>query len=365
MVMAKSRPSRAPNPNRRGAVLGALLALALSSGRAMAADSCSWLGEELPLPLPVETPDDIAFKTAAERQYLIFNLLAGGKMAWQRGDYLTAVRKWEALLRAPGLDRQTEKAVAPFLADARERLVGAAPGDNPMPPSGILLGPTAGTRANDVSQASNDGKPGDGVAGRPTVGTVSGTVSGGGQLGPGSAVIWLRRIDAPMPRAMPVKTSITQRDKTFIPHVLVVPTGSTVEFRNEDRIYHNVFSLARPNDFDAGVRATGSTYTRKFDRAGVVDVLCNIHATMSAYIYVVDSPFFAKARPTGAFTIAGVPPGRYEVFAWHEASSAIAHKEISVSGSRTRITLTIGGDKSNGLFVPDKYGHKRQPHLGY
>ena len=87
---------------------------------------------------------------------------------------------------------------------------------------------------------------------------------------------------------------------------------------------------------------------------------------MSAFIYVVDSPFFAKARANGGFSIPGVPPGRYEVFAWHEASSSIAHKSITVaSGNPIKISLTVGGDKRPGLFAPDKYGHKRQTHLGY
>ena len=91
--------------------------------------------------------------------------------------------------------------------------------------------------------------------------------------------------------------------------MLAVPLGTTVEFRNDDRIYHNVFSIAKPNDFDAGIRKTGATYTRTFTHPGAVEILCNIHSTMNAYVYVVDSPFFAKAQASGAFSIRGVAPG--------------------------------------------------------
>ena len=89
--------------------------------RVGAAEPPKWLGDDLPLPLPVKTPQDIGFKSAAERQYLIFNLMAGGKLAYQRGDYAVAVDKWDTLLRIGGLDPQIEKAVTPFLADARAR----------------------------------------------------------------------------------------------------------------------------------------------------------------------------------------------------------------------------------------------------
>ena len=160
---------------------------------------------------------------------------------------------------------------------------------------------------------------------------VAGTVTGGGQIGPGGAVVWLKRLDGAMPRTASLANQvITQREKTFLPHVLAVPLGTTVEFRNDDRIYHNVFSIAKPNDFDAGIRKTGATYTRTFTHPGAVEILCNIHSTMNAYVYVVDSPFFAKAQASGAFSIRGVPPGRYELAAWHEAASSVTRKTIVV-----------------------------------
>ena len=75
------------------------------SSAGAAEPNARWLGDELPLPMPVKTPQDIGFKAAAERQYLIFNLMAGGKLAFQRGDYATAVDKWESLLRMPEIGR--------------------------------------------------------------------------------------------------------------------------------------------------------------------------------------------------------------------------------------------------------------------
>ena len=139
---------------------------------------------------------------------------------------------------------------------------------------------------------------------------------------------------------------VTQREKTFLPHVLAVPLGTTVQFRNDDRIYHNVFSIAKPNDFDAGIRATGATYTRTFNSPGAVEILCNIHSTMNGYVFVVDSPLYAKAQASGAFTIRGVAPGRYELAAWHEAASNITRKTIVVGADGAHdLAVTVGGDK--------------------
>ena len=335
--------------------LATLFALAAGTANAApasahtAAEAGRWLSDELPLPLLVKTPQDIGFKSAVERQYLIFNLMAGGKLAYQRGDYATAADKWEALLRIGGLDPQIEKAVAPFLTNTRAKAASGRPGDGhrdtPAPPP-----VAAGRRATGAGAIM-----------------VAGTVTGGGQIGPGGAVVWLKRLDGAMPRAASaVNQVVTQREKTFLPHVLAVPLGTTVEFRNDDRIYHNVFSIAKPNDFDAGIRKTGATYTRTFTHPGAVEILCNIHSTMNAYVYVVDSPFFAKAQASGAFSIRGVPPGRYELAAWHEAASSITRKTIVVGLEGVQdVAVTVGGDRRAGPFVPDKYGHKRQPQLGY
>ena len=97
-----------------------------------------------------------------------------------------------------------------------------------------------------------------------------------------------------------------------------------------------------------------------------MQLLCNIHATMNGYVVVVDSPYYAKAQASGAFKIHTSRPAATSVSAWHEAASTITHRTITVGPDGTRdLTLSVGGDKRPAPFVPDKYGHKRQPQLGY
>ena len=352
-------------------LIAASLALCLlfaARDASAAGGEAKWLGDDLPLPLPVKTPQDIGFKSATERQYLIFNLMAGGKLAYQRGDYAGAVDKWDTLLRMPGLDPQIERVVGPFLDDARIRLGQPVKPGTHVEPARAEPEAAEPPPVEEKPSAEANGHGGTTPAHRSisTV-TVSGTVSGGGQIGPGGAVIWLRRIDGPTPRVAPAQNQIiTQRDKTFLPHVLAVPLGTTVQFRNDDRIYHDVFSIAKPNEFDAGIRATGATYTKTFTHAGVVELLCNIHSTMNAYVLVVDSPLYAKAQASGSFVVHGVAPGRYELSAWHEAASTITRKPITVGPEGAHdLAVSVGGDKRPSPFVPDKYGHKRQPQLGY
>src|SRR5215510_10796485 len=106
------------------APLLAALAVTSPASAAPPADGRGWPGEELPLPLAVRTAQDLAVKAAAEKQYLIFNLLAGGKLAWDSGDFATAASKWEALLRVQGLDPEIEKVIRPLAKEARARVGG-------------------------------------------------------------------------------------------------------------------------------------------------------------------------------------------------------------------------------------------------
>jgi plastocyanin len=347
----------------RRSLIGLALAVAVfvapsgARGAPSQADGRGWLGEELPLPLAVRTAQDLALKAAAEKQYLIFNLLAGGKLAWDGADYATAAAKWEALLKVQGLDPEIDRLVRPLAQAARKSASATSSAVAPAAPA------TDGTTPSPPSptELTSDGP-------RPSPGaSVSGVVSGGGAQGPGGAVLWLKRVGGETPRPVPARGKVvTQRNKTFLPHVLAVPVGTKVTFRNEDSIFHNVFSLSKPNQFDTGLYKQGGSYAATFRHPGVVQTLCNIHSSMLGFIYVVDSPFYAQADGSGAFSIKGVPPGDYELNVWHEAASKTAQQRVTVSAGGVRgLAVTIGGDKRAPQFVPDKSGKPRQSQLGY
>jgi plastocyanin len=119
----------------------------------------------------------------------------------------------------------------------------------------------------------------------------------------------------------PVRLRMDQRNETFMPHVLAVATGTTVDFPNSDNTYHNVFSLSMAKRFDLGRYARGRSKSVLFDRPGVVRVFCDIHSHMSAFVLVFEHRYFATTDTDGRYQIDGIPPGTYAVAAWHEGDA--------------------------------------------
>jgi plastocyanin len=333
------------------------------------ANTPSWLGEEMPLPLAVRTPADLALKGVAERQYLIFNLIATGKLAWDRGDFATAASKWEALLRLRNLDPEIDRVIRPLASEARTRaggapVAGAAPAPAPQAAAAPAPAPVPPPATPETGTATGPAAP---VAGDNKV-NVAGSVSGGGRLGPGGTVVWLKRADGSTPRPAPARAKVmNQVNKTFVPRVLPVTVGTKVDFKNQDQgIFHNVFSLSRGNDFDAGLYKAGLSYQRSFNTPGAVQILCNIHASMMGWVVVVDSPYYGQAESSGAFVIRGVPPGDYLVEAWHESTSKLYRSRLTVGpGGAQGVTVKMAGDRRAPTHLPDKYGKPRQAQLGY
>ena len=135
--------------------------------------------------------------------------------------------------------------------------------------------------------------------------------------------------------------AMRQKDETFVPHVLPVLKGTTVEFPNEDEIFHNVFSLSSPKTFDLPKYPAGASRTVTFPKTGIVNVFCHIHTDMSAVIFVLDNPYFRTPGEDGRFTLPDVPPGEYTIVAWHERIKPVRRKIRIVAGQKTSVVFNI------------------------
>lgn len=122
---------------------------------------------------------------------------------------------------------------------------------------------------------------------------------------------------------------LDQRNETFVPHVLAVTVGSVVDFPNDDRTYHNVFSLSKTKRFDLGRYPRGESRSVRFDQPGVVRVFCEIHSHMNAFILVFAHRYFATTDREGRYRIGGIPPGTYTVVVWNEGEVRV-RREVSV-----------------------------------
>jgi plastocyanin len=133
------------------------------------------------------------------------------------------------------------------------------------------------------------------------------------------AVVWLSPLDnsAQISRGAH-RARLVQKNKTFVPHVLVVPVGTPVDFPNQDPFFHNVFSLFEGKRFDLGLYESGSSRTVVFNRVGISYIFCNIHPEMSAVVISLDTPYFGISDQKGMFVILDVPSGLYQVHVWDE-----------------------------------------------
>jgi len=166
----------------------------------------------------------------------------------------------------------------------------------------------------------------------------SNNISGKVTAGKGVSVVY---VDATAGKTFPAPTErvvMDQKGLLFQPHVVAVPVGSTVEFLNSDKVAHNIFWPAvsgnKKMSHNMGTWPSGQKREFKFDSAGVVPLLCNVHTEMSAYIVVVPTPFFAVTDADGNYKIAGVPEGQYTVTAWHEGMK-VQSKPVKVAGETT------------------------------
>ena len=165
-------------------------------------------------------------------------------------------------------------------------------------------------------------------------------------------LVFLEGVRAEIPASLQKRSvAIASREKTFEPHIEVVPLNGSVSFPNLDDIMHNVFSLSKGNRFDLGLYKSGAKKDFTFASPGLVRIYCNIHPQMSAFVQVMENPYFAWATPDGGFLIDDVPLGNYRLKAWHEEGEAVQPLSVTESGA-------------TGLVVQiDVSGFAKRPHL--
>jgi plastocyanin len=136
------------------------------------------------------------------------------------------------------------------------------------------------------------------------------------------------------------RARLDQRNETFVPHVLAITAGTTVDFPNSDPTYHNVFSLSRTKSFDLGRYAEGHSKSILFDTPGIVRVFCDIHSHMNAWILVFAHRFFAMTDDDGRYRIEGIPAGVYNVRVWNEAVGADP-QSVTIERGMTSVELNF------------------------
>ena len=192
---------------------------------------------------------------------------------------------------------------------------------------------------------------------------------GGKAQGANSAVVWL------VPRAgegiqndaarLSTHAQLVQKDKTFEPHLLVIPAGTLVDFPNRDPFFHNVFSLFDGKRFDLGLYEAGSSRAVRFDRPGISYIFCNIHPQMSAVVIAMNTPYFAVADRDGAVAIKNVPAGTYRVELWAEDASVQAldklSKEITIGENTASLGVLNVPENRLSATHKNKYGRDYEP----
>lgn len=201
-----------------------------------------------------------------------------------------------------------------------------------------------------------------GVAHAGPTGRVVGTVKvteGSGKPSPGADVI-VYVVGVAEPKSAGPKVTIEQKGRKFVPDLIAVTVGDTVSFPNRDAFLHNVFSQSGTRKFDLGSFKKNDTKDKEFPKPGVVDVYCNIHPEMAATILVLPNRHHTRTGPDGSFTLAGLPPGEWTLFAYTRRAAKPVSMPVKVfAEGDTSVELSL----QRGAEAPhlNKFGEKYRP----
>jgi plastocyanin len=157
------------------------------------------------------------------------------------------------------------------------------------------------------------------AAAEPVGGVIKGSITIAGRP-TADAVVSIEGLPRQTIKASPAsqaKAVIDQKELKFIPRVIAVMVGKTVDFPNNDKTFHNVFSNSEAKKFDLGLYPSGQSRSVNFDKPGVVKILCNVHPNMEAYVVVKEHSLFSVADARGNYSIKGAPVAKYRIEVWH------------------------------------------------
>lgn len=261
--------------------------------------------------------------------------------------------------QAPGADGKVKYLYKPVpcapcpceCPDTRERMMAPRPITSAEPagrPESDLEPPrpTAPPSPRPAQSGSSGGSGSSESSASRAPSSVGGTVTlrdrGGKDKADRSGVIvYIEQLPGKKFAALKKVRQMAQRDKSFVPGVVAITRGTTVDFPNEDKFYHNVFSLSEGNAFDLQLYRSGESKSVTFEKTGVVDVYCNIHPNMWGQILVLDNPFFTTTGKDGNFELSKVPPGNYTLVAWVSGGEPVRQPVKIEPGKRTEATFTV------------------------
>lgn len=163
-------------------------------------------------------------------------------------------------------------------------------------------------------------------------------------------------------KKQPAITTMSHKGRQFSPRVLPLYKGSSVDFLNDDGIYHNVFSLSRAKPFDLGIYPQGTSKIVPFNTTGLVKLYCNIHPNMLSNILVLNNPFFTITGADGSYEIQDLPDGEFVIRVWSEFGAEVS-KTVVLNGGvkheenfRVReISVSVQHKNKFGMPYREKY----------
>jgi len=170
-----------------------------------------------------------------------------------------------------------------------------------------------------------------------------------------SVIVYLDSTESKIPAELVKKNyTMATKNKQITPRALAVPLGAAVQFPNFDSIFHNLFSVSAPNQFDLGFYKGGDSKTQTFQHAGVVKVFCNVHPQMTATIVVSSTQYYTVADQQGNFNLGDIPNGNFQLKAYSDEGQGI--QNITVGDKAVSVRLTIDARSFKKLRHKNKFG---------